>query len=200
MVQDLPPAKGVTRSGKVIITYYDAAEEAAGKYTFTEYENYYVDNIHIEGTIQINKIKNGTGQDVYLTTSHKTISDANGNIKDYSANAKWTVISWQDGTDNAYEITGHTIGNETYNGIEANNFKTDIDENNPVIKPFTCKRVQGGVIAEINLGKVAKDQPNKLEEYLDYGTGDCDDIATLSVNGGESVVVTLPLRFWPLNL
>jgi hypothetical protein len=193
-------ASGVTMSGKIIITFYDAAEDAEGKYSLTTYDNYHVNDIHVEGSIQINKIKNGTGEEVYLHIIHKTISDAGGNIKDYNGNTEWRLISWHDGTNNAYEITGHTVGKETYNGIEANNFKTDIDENNPVIKPFTCKRVQGGATTEINLAKVAKDQPNKLEEYLDFGNGECDNIATLSINGAEAVVVILPLRFWPLNL
>ena len=148
-------------------------------------------------SIQINKIKNGTGKDVYLHTIHKTISDAAGNLKDYNSNAKWTVIDWKGGTNNAYEIEAHTEGNETYNGIEANNFKTDVDENNPVIKPFDCRRVQGGLTAEIHL---AKGKIKDLVEYIDYGNGECDDIATLSINGGPAQVVTLPLRFWPLNL
>ena len=189
--------KGVTKSGKVIITYYDAVADAGGKYTVTTYDNYYINGVHIEGSIQINKIKNENGKYVYLHVIHKTISDAAGNLKDYNSNAKWTVIDWKGGTNNAYEIEAHTEGNETYNGIEANNFKTDVDENNPVIKPFDCRRVQGGLTAEIHL---AKGKIKDLVEYIDYGNGECDDIATLSINGGPAQVVTLPLRFWPLNL
>jgi hypothetical protein len=41
--------KGVTKSGKVIITYYDNATDPEGKYTLTTYDNYYIDGIHIEG-------------------------------------------------------------------------------------------------------------------------------------------------------
>jgi len=190
-------SKGVTKSGKVIITYYDAATDAEGRYTFTTYDNYYVDGIHIEGSIQINKVKNGTGQYVYLHTIHKTVSDATGDVKDYNANATWTVINWQGGKNNAYSITVHTAGKETYNGIEANNFRTDGDDAKPIIKPLQCKRVQGGLTAQIHL---AKGKVKDLSEYLDYGNGECDDIATLSVNGGPAQVITLPLRFWPLNL
>jgi hypothetical protein len=42
--------------------------------------------------------------------------------------------------------------------------------------------------------------PTKLEEYLDFGKGECDYLATLSVNGSAPQQVTLPIRFWPLNL
>jgi len=190
-------ANGVTKSGKIIITYYDAAADAQGKYSVTTYDNYYVNGSHIEGSIQVNKIKNGTGKDVYLHIIHRTISNAAGNLKDYNGNAKWTVIDWKGGTNNAYEIAAHTEGKETYNGIGANNFKTDIDDNNPVIKPFSCNnRVQGGLTAEIHL---AKGKVKDLVEYIDYGNGECDNIATLSINGGAATEVTLPLHFWPLN-
>ncbi len=191
-------ANGVILSGKVIITFFKAAEDAAGEFTYTTYENYHVNGTLVEGSIQINKIKNGTGQDVYKHILNKTLSDANGNSKNFTGNATWTVINWKDGINNAYEITGHTVGKQTSHGDEINNFKTDIDVNNPVIKPFTCiRRVQGGVIAVISL---KNGQPNELDEYLDYGNGDCDNIATLSLNGGEAVTVALPLTFWPLNL
>jgi hypothetical protein len=188
-------------NGKVIIKFFAPGEDTL---TFTTYENYHVNSILVDNSssITVLKIKNGAGQDldVYKHNIYKKMSDtANGNMKEYTVNSKWTEINWQGGT--AYEIAGHTEGRQTYNGIEAQNFKTDIDESNPVIKPSTCRyRVQGIIIAEINLAKVAKDQPNNLEEYLDYGNGDCDNEATLSINGGEPVVVTLPLRFWPLNL
>lgn len=190
-------AKGVTKSGKVIITYYNAASVVNGRYTLTTFSNYYVNGVHIEGSIQVNKIKNKKDQDVYVHTIQKTISDATGNVKDYHSNARWIVINWQGGINNAYKIISHTIGKETYNGIEANHFQTDVDEAKPIIRPFTCKRVQGGLIAKIHL---AQGNPTDLTEYLDYGNGDCDDIATLSINGGAAQTVTLPLRFWPLNL
>src|SRR5205809_4009115 len=50
-------AKGVTRSGKLIITYYDPTKDFFGKYSVTTYDNFYVDRIHVEGTAQINKTK-----------------------------------------------------------------------------------------------------------------------------------------------
>jgi hypothetical protein len=127
----------------------------------------------------------------------KKVSDVAGDVKEYNSNATWTVIDWQNGKNNAYEITAHTVGKETYNGIEANNFKTDVDEAKHIIKPLDCRRVQGGLTAEIHL---AKGKVKDLIEYLDYGNGDCDDIAILSVNGAPAEEVTLPLRFWPLNL
>jgi hypothetical protein len=180
------------KSGKVIITYYDPKADASGKYAVTTYDNYYSNGVHIEGSIQINKIKNGSGQQVYLHLIDKKFTDANGNVKDFKCNSKWTVIDWQGGSQNAYQKDEHATGTETYNGIEGN-FVVDTENGNLIIKPFDCKRVQGALDFKINLGK-----GNKLDEVLDYGNGVCDDVATLTTNG-VSKEVTLPLNFWPLN-
>ena len=194
-------AKGVTRSGKVIITYYDPTKDFFGKYSVTTYDNFYVDGIHVEGTAQINKTKSLNGKDVYVHLIHKTVSNADGDVKDYYAGATWTVIDWNGGTNNAYEISlATTVGTETYNGVESNGFATYVDDAHPVILPIGCKRVQGVVIADIHLAGVPLGDLIQLQERIDYGTGDCDNTATLSINGSEPETVTLPLRFWPLNL
>jgi len=57
--------------------------------------------------------------------------------------------------------------------------------------------VKGGMIASIHL---SNGDPSELNEYLDYGNGDYDNMGTLSINGDEPQAVSLPLRFWPLNL
>jgi len=194
-------AKGVTRSGKLIITYYDPTKDFFGKYSVTTYDNFYVDGIHVEGTAQINKTKSLNGKDVYVHLIHKTVSNADGDVKDYYAGATWTVIDWNGGTNNAYEISlATTVGTETYNGVESNGFATYVDDAHPVILPIGCKRVQGVVIADIHLAGAPNADLIQLQEKIDYGTGDCDDTATLSINGSEPETVTLPLRFWPLNL
>lgn len=188
---------GVTiRKGKIHIEYYDSEKEANGRYSLTTYDNYYVDDIKIEGTIKVNKVKNGKNADVYKHITSKTLTDSKGNFKEFNANTDWTLITWEGIQDNAYEITGKSVGKEMYNGVEVNNFQTEIDTKNLAIKPVNCAfRVQGGLKAEINITGKTK----KFNEYLDYGKGKCDKYATLSINSKEPVPVTLPLRFWPLD-
>lgn len=194
-------ADGGTRSGKILVTYYAPKTEAEGKYTSTTYDNYYVNGVQIQGSIQVNKIKNGTGQTVYLSIGHKTLSTADGDIKDFNINSKRTLIDFQGGIQNAYEIDQQTEGSEIYNGVESNHFKTYTDDSNPIIKLIHYKcRVQGGLIAQAHLTHVEKGNPNDLDEYLDYGNGTSDNIATLSINGGDAETVLLPMQFWPLQL
>jgi len=192
---------GVTRSGKIIITYYNAAVDPEHRYSYTTYDNYYVNNIHVEGSVAMSKTNNRAGQVVYLDSIVKTISDTKGNVKSSNGYIERTLIDWQGGTANAYQIIQHVVGKQTYNGLEAHNFRSDVNRTNPVIRPIGCAwRAKGGLIANIIVANPAKGQPSKLDEYLDYGNGECDNVATLSINGSEPQVVTLPLQFWPLNL
>lgn len=191
-------AEGVTKKGKVIVTFYDPVSDAHGRYSETNYENYYVNDVHVWGNVKVNKIKNGTGKTVFNHIVHKTLTTSDGDINEWNANLDFTLIEGQnteDKLDDVYEITGHAEGKETLDGVEANNWKSDVDEHNVVIKPQSCKRrVKGGLIVSIKVKHA-----NDLNEYLDYGSGECDDIATLSINGGAAQQVTLPLQFWPLR-
>lgn len=190
-------AAGVTKKGKIIVTQYNPKREAHGRFSEITYDNYYVNNIHVEGSIQVNKVANGS-KIVYKHIVHKTFTTDDGDIKDWNSNLNWTLVQGGDtktGADDIYEITGHAEGTETLNGIEANNWRADIDKNNTLVKQHPCKRIgQGGVIIKIHIKN-----GDDLNEYLDYGDGSCDNLGTLSINGGEPQVVTLPLRFWPLN-
>jgi len=191
-------AAGVTKRGKIIITYYTPKMEAQGRYSEITYQNYYVNNIHVEGSIKVNKSTNSSNQIVFKHIVHKTITTPEGDSKNWNSNLDWTLI--QGGNTNAisddvYQITGHSEGKETLGNVEAINWQSDVDKNNPLIKPQACKRkVQGGMIVKIKI-KACKD----LNEYLDYGDGSCDNRATLIINGSAPQQVTLPLRFWPLN-
>jgi len=189
---------GITRSGKVVITYYAPKAEAEGKFTYTTYDNFYVNGVQHQGNVQVNKVQNGNGQTVYLSIVHKTLSTADGDIKDFNSTSKRTLIDFQGGIQNAYQIDQETTGSETYDGIESNHFKSYTDDANPIIKMIGYKfRVQGGLISEIHL---AHSNPNNLDEYLDYGNGALDNSATLSINGSDAQTVLLPLQFWPLRL
>jgi hypothetical protein len=192
---------GVTKKGKVIVTYYDPAV-SGGKFSQTSYDSYYVSDIHVEGSVQINESTNASGQIVFQHIVNKKITSSDGDVKDWNANLDFTLIEGQnteDKSDDVYQITGSAHGKETLDGIEANNWKSDVDKNNLVIKPQSCtKRVKGGLIVSIHV-KEKGNSDKKLDEYLDYGNGECDDIATLSINGGAAQQVTLPLEFWPLH-
>lgn len=191
-------SSGITKKGKVIITYYDPVSEAQGRYSEINYENFYVDNIHVEGNIKVNRSVNNLNQVVFKYIIHKTLTASNGDVKDWNSILDWTMIqggNTRNVSDDVFAITGHAEGKETLGDIQTNSWQSDVDKNNVVIKPQSCnRRVKGGLIVKIKLKG-----SNDLNEYLDYGDGTCDSFATLTINGSAPQKVTLPLRFWPLN-
>lgn len=193
-------AEGVTKKGKVIVKYYDPSV-VSGTFSETSYDGFYINDVHVEGTVQIDKSINKSNQTVFQHIVNKKITSSDGDVKDWNANLNFTLIEGQnteDKLDDVYQITGSAHGKETLDGVEANNWKSDVDKDNVVIKPASCKkRVKGGLIVSIHLKEKGKSD-KKLDEYLDYGNGECDDIATLSIDG-VSQQVTLPLQFWPLK-
>jgi hypothetical protein len=193
-------ALGVTKKGKVMVTYYDPG--VSEKFSVTTYDGFYINNVHVEGNVTINKSTNSSGQSVFQHITNKTLTSPDGDVNDWGANLDFTLIQGEntaDKLDDIYQITGSAHGKETLDGVEANNWKSDVDKSNVVIKPKSCtRRVKGGLIVSIHVKVKGNNGDKKLDEYLDYGNGECDDNATLTING-VSQPVTLPLDFWPLR-
>ena len=195
---------GITRKGKKIITVYvnPLTASVGTELSLTTFSNFYEDSTGVQGEIKIYKATpSSDGFLVFNHTENITLTGSNGSVKSSYGTTVWKEIAGDStaaNKDNVFSITGSTSGTETLDGATALTFKTSIDEFHPIIKPVSCYfRTQGGVNININL---ITGGPANFTEYLDYGNGECDDIATLSLNGGTPQQITLPLQFWPLSL
>lgn len=79
-------------------------------------------------------------------------------------------------TDNIWRITGSWV-TTFQNGVAQTATITT-----PLIVRFNCPRIVRGVITFVRNANTA---------ILDYGNGDCDNLATVSINGGAPVTITL---------
>lgn len=197
-------ADGVTRSGKKIVTEYMNPDSAyvGAKVSETTYSNYYEDSINVQGTVTLyKKPATSSNQQVWEYVENITLRAADGTIKSSYGVHDWTQIAGA-GTstrqDDVYQITGTSTGAEILDGATLLTFTTSINNGNPVMKPGDCYyRTSGQEYANIH---IVSGGGGNFQEMLDYGNGSCDDIATLSINGGNPKQVTLPLTFWPLSL
>jgi hypothetical protein len=85
-----------------------------------------------------------------------------------------------DQTDDVMQVTGHVTNTITENGTETI-YRKDIVE--PLIKPSGCRYFTQGVI-ELSQG-------GNVVATLDYGNGDCDDVAIVAKNGEDPVEIIL---------
>ncbi len=195
---------GRTRRGKKIVTVFVDSKTAAAGAELSEvtFENYYVDTINITGVVKSYLLTSGTpGPRVIKVVSEKSIFSPNGSKNIISGTHELTQIeggATTTRTDDVFEITGHAEGTETLDGATIFKWTSDVDDANIVIKPVACSyRTKGGLKISIDL---LQGGDAMFTEYLDYGDGSCDNMATLSINGGTPQSVTLPLYFWPLGL
>jgi len=195
---------GITRKGKRITTFYASDSTAAPgtMVTQTTFENYYVGDINITGTVTVYIDSSSTADTLKLKmVANRTLTSSDGDLRTINGATYWKMIAGNNTTtrhDNVWQITGSLSGNETLDGATQITWTSLIDAANPVIKPVVCDhRTQGAMDIQLNITTGGN---ATFTEHLDYGNGACDNAATLSINGGTAKTITLPLEFFPLSL
>jgi len=174
--------RGITHKGKIIITY-SGPLFIPGNSATTTFDGYYVNDIHVEGT---HKVSNQSTQDkkvFKIVVSGAKLSKPNGNFSQWNSEK---VLAQVEGLgtpfmplDDVFTVSGGASGS-VKRGDKFFQWATIIKE--PLVKKFICRWISKGVIV---LRK--SDQP---VAELDYGTGQCDNKAVLTVNG-QTIEITL---------
>ena len=172
---------GHWRRGQIIISYTGHYFQA-GSVRSIGFNGYYVDDNAITGTRTVtNNGQNGAGNynwtiDVVNFTITKPNNDwftRNSNRNREMIQGYGTMNPW----DDVYMITG------TASGVKSNGHTMNTTIVTPLRKEVGCKWIVSGTMDM---------QPNNLPvRTIDYGTGTCDNIATLTVNG-VSHTIQLP--------
>jgi len=160
-------------SGKIIMEY-ERDPEAASKMITYSFEDFYFNRKKVDGggsILRERSNENGNPQstktfDVTVTWPDNTFANKNG-VKVREMIEGQGTFAWG---DNVFLITGNwefTRRNGTVlsaNVVEA------------LRRELACKFLVSGIL------ELKKNENNAL---LNYGDGECDDLATVSINGGE---------------
>ncbi len=158
----------VTRKGKIIAVFTKSFKEAGSVITIT-FENYFVNDHKIEGTKTItNNGINAAGHPEFTINVSK--SKISSTTRTFSWNSNRT-IEWIKGTnmDDSFSITGSA------NGANSKGKEFTVSITKPLIKKTGCRFIVAGIL-EIK-------PADRLARVLDYGNGNCDDKAIVTVNG-----------------
>ncbi|MBC7746035.1 MAG: hypothetical protein H7096_13140 [Flavobacterium sp.] len=171
--------ENVTRKGKVIAVFTDRFKNPQAKITVT-FDNFYVNNHKIEGTKVItNKGKNEAGNYNFTVEVSKLKISTTGKAFSLSS---LNNIEWKEGSetrtpgDDVFSITG------TAEGTNSKGKAFSITIVKPLIKKVACKFIVAGSSA------ITSDSGTTYT--LDFGSGQCDDKATVTV-AGETKEITL---------
>ncbi len=173
---------GRTRSGQVIVNYTGTGYFVAGSSWVITFNNHYVNGRHVEGTrTVVNNGLNGDGNMTWtIDVQNMKITRPDGTWRSWNGQRTREMVSgfgdntW---TNDVYLINGAFSGTnsagETVTGTLTN-----------VRRDHSCHFITSGTIVITPSGRPSR--------TIDFGSGDCDDLATVSRNG---VSRTIHLRF-----
>ncbi len=151
----------------------------------TTFDGFYIDSIKVEGTY---KITNSSSQITTSLSRQFTVDIIDGKLNKPNGNyTEWNshkVITQIEGLvtpdyprDDIFKLEGSSHG-KAKRGSLLVAWESAIVE--PLIKKFTCPWIVKG---QIKTTRVNSSVNNTWVAILDFGTGDCDNKATITING-----------------
>ncbi len=163
---------GKWRRGKIIVTFNGGYFQTGTIITHT-FENYFVNDNQVLGTRTVTNLGRNNADNMHwnIAVSGQIIKANNGGTILWNSNRQ---REWIEGEGQAwykwvYLITG------TASGTKANGKSYTVTITNPLKKKFNCEWLVSGTL-EIQ----AEEQPLVI---LDYGSGACDNTATVTILG-----------------
>jgi hypothetical protein len=185
-----PGPDGHIRRGKMI-TEYTNRLIVPGASATTTFDGFYVDSVKVEGSHKIlntSELPNVPRRYKVQVIAGK-LTKPNGNFSEWNSTK---IITQVDGIltpdfprDDAFKIEGNANGNLKRGNLIVR-WESAITE--PLLRRFTCRWIVKGRIRTVKANSPAN---TPWVSVLDFGTGLCDNQATLTING-VSRQITLP--------
>ncbi len=176
-------ANGVTRKGKIIITF-TGQYRAAGTIVHIVSENYYVNanKVDIDRTVT-NEGPNDNGNLVYAVHAIRTISFPDGTSSSSTINKTREWIAGystpREFSDDVYRVSGSGTH------ISRRGIIYDATTLTPLIRKVMCHQFVSGEV------KIIRNTERNRFGILNFGTGECDNEATVTLDNGRTYTIDL---------
>lgn len=170
-----------TRKGKIIIEYTSRLVNPGAIATAT-FDGFFVDDIKVDGTY---KITNTTAANVlnrqFTIDVNGKLSKSNGDYTEWTSTK--TITQFEGSStpfyprDDFFKIEGSSHG-KVKNGNLLVAWESKITD--PLVKKFACFWIVQGGVRTVRLNTSSND---KWVAELDFGKGDCDNKAVITING-----------------
>jgi len=159
--------------GKIILTFTNDFDAATRTISYS-FDNFYHNDRHVEGNRTVIKsIVNGhphaeISLNMIVTLTNGTVFTRVGDrVRDFISGFDTPFFL----SDDVFSITGSWATTVSTTGITHT-----ATINSPVIVKWNCAHIVSGTITFVR-------SSDNASAILDYGNGDCDDDATLTING-----------------
>jgi hypothetical protein len=169
---------GRYRKGQILITYTGKYADSGSMRNIT-FNNYHVNNSHIMGSKTVENMgKNANNQTYFdIDVNGLIIKATTGDSIIWNTNRERTWVQGE-GTsawaDDIYHISG------SGNGKRANGNTWTMNIIQPLVKDLSCNWISAGVIELQPTGKALR--------TINFGNGNCDNQATVTINGGTYTI------------
>ncbi len=177
---------GRTRSGKILVSYTGRYKTPGSVITITT-DGYKVDNnaVEIHRTVT-NNGENNNGNLTFTIVSHRMVTHTDGSTSESNVNK---VREWVEGdltpgvfSDDVYKVTG-TGTHTSKNGI-LYDFSTLTD----LTRKISCHQFSAGEL------KIIRHAQRERTAVVNYGNGECDGTATVTLDNGKVYTINLRRR------
>lgn len=183
---------GHLRRGKIITTYTGRLLYPGAMAT-TVFENFYLDSVKVEGTHKIINTSPATPTQPLTRQFTVDVTDGkllkpNGNFTEWNSHKVITQlegISTNIPLDDIFKVEGNARG-KVKRGNLIVLWESNITE--PLVKRFNCRWIVKGRVRTVRVN-TANNGP--WVAILDFGTGNCDNQALITING-VTRQITLP--------
>lgn len=173
-------ADGHVRSGKIIVEYTGRLVNPGSVATCT-FDAFHLDSIQIEGTLRITNTSTANNRQFTYEVEDAKLAKTNGNFTKWNSHK---IITQLEGLttpnlplDDVFQIEGGSQG-QVQRGNLLVTWESSVTE--PLVKKFTCRWIVKGKISQTRVNSGGN---SPWEAILDFGTGDCDNNATVTING-----------------
>jgi len=161
---------GHTRRGKIVSVYTGRLKKAGSTVT-TTFDGFYVDSIQVEGTHTIQNKSTSSNLIFSMTLENGKLSTPSGDYIAVNRTHTWTQTAGDTTApaNDVFQITGSSNGTIQASGIT---WQWSTLVTTPLVREFSCRWIVSGQSTITHGTKTA---------VLDYGSGTCDNNATLTV-------------------
>jgi hypothetical protein len=169
---------GHTRDGSIIVTYTGGDYWTMGASWDVTFSNFYIDDKQVTGTRHVANAGPESNGCIWNINANLTFTRSDGSTRTWtSTRTREITAGYRDTvcTNHIYKINGTATHADTQSGNSADLTFTDI------IRDLSCAYITAGTISVVP-------NNNRPQRSIDFGTGACDDIATVTKNGQSRII------------